>query len=69
MHDVQNVRRQFFIPRDWASTESLKQCRMLEDGTFLCPTDGEVATIKNDLNMGSRNAVNSNHGSGLVLDL
>ena len=43
------LKRHYFIPRDWASTECLKYCCMLEDGTFLCPKDGEVAVITSDL--------------------
>ena len=39
------VRRHYFIPRDWASTESFRQCRMLEDSTLLCPKGNEVAVI------------------------
>jgi WD40 repeat protein/pimeloyl-ACP methyl ester carboxylesterase len=39
----------FFIPRDWVSTEGLTQCCILEDGTFLCPRDGEVAVLKSDI--------------------
>lgn len=42
---AQALRRHYFIPRDWASTECLEQCCMLDDGTFLCPKDGEVAVI------------------------
>ena len=40
-----DLKRHYFIPRDWASTEGLEQCCMLHDGTFLCPRDGEVAVI------------------------
>jgi len=43
------VRRHYFIPRDWANTESLEQCCLLGDGTFLCPKDGEVAVISSSL--------------------
>ena len=40
-----DIRRHYFIPRDWASTESFKQCRVLEDSTLLCPRGNEVAVI------------------------
>ena len=43
------LKRHYFIPRDWASTESLEQCCMLRDATFLLPKDGEVAIINSDL--------------------
>lgn len=43
------LKRHYFIPRDWANTESLEQCCLLGDGTFLCPKDGEVAVISSSL--------------------
>lgn len=43
------LKRHYFMPRDWASNESLEQCCMLQDGTFLCPKDGEVAVITSNL--------------------
>ena len=46
---IEVLRRHYFIPRNWASTECLKYCCMLGDGTFLCPKDGEVAVITSDL--------------------
>jgi hypothetical protein len=45
----EGLQRHYFIPRDWASTECLEQCCMLDDGTFLCPKDGEVAVIRSGL--------------------
>ena len=50
--DNDALKRHYFIPRDWASTECLNQCCMLEDGTFLCPKDGEVGVITSDLGAG-----------------
>jgi len=43
------LQRHYFIPRDWANTESLERCCLLVDGTFLCPKDGEVAVISSRL--------------------
>ena len=43
--DTTTLKRHFFIPRDWASTDALNQCCILDDGTFLLPKDGEVAVI------------------------
>ena len=43
------LKRHYFIPRDWASTEALDQCCMLDDGTLLLPKDGEVAVITSAL--------------------
>ena len=50
---LRDVKRHYFIPRDWASTESLEQCCLLQDGTFLCPKDGEVAVITSSLGVAS----------------
>jgi WD40 repeat protein len=46
---TEGLKRHFFVPRDWASTEALDQCCILEDGTFLLPKDGEVAIIASAL--------------------
>ena len=43
------LKRHYFVPRDWASTESLEQCCLLQDGTLLFPKDGEVAVITSNL--------------------
>ncbi|PWY79408.1 hypothetical protein BO94DRAFT_603056 [Aspergillus sclerotioniger CBS 115572] len=43
------LERQFFVPRDWANTVTLKQCRILQDGTLLCPREGGVAVIMTGL--------------------
>lgn len=39
----------FFLPRDWVNAESLKLCRIMADGTFLCPRKGEVAVVRSGL--------------------
>ena len=44
--------RHFFLPRDWVNTESLGLCKVLDNGTFLCPRKGEVAIIKSTLGSG-----------------
>jgi len=44
-----DIRRHFFIPRDWVTAQGLRLCRVLRDGTFLCPTKGEVAIMRGDL--------------------
>ena len=41
--------RHYFIPRDWASSQSIEQCCMMENGTILCPKEDTVAVIKCDL--------------------
>ena len=41
--------KHFFLPRDWVNAESLDLCRVMANGTLLCPRKGEVAVIKSDL--------------------
>lgn len=40
---------QFFIPRDWIDAESLNLCKVLSDGTFICPRKGHLMIIKSNL--------------------
>lgn len=47
--DATTSRRHFFLPRDWVDAESLKLCRIMADGTLLCPRKGEVAVVRSDL--------------------
>jgi len=44
-----NIARHFFLPHDWVTTQDLRLCRLLRDGTVLCPTKGEVAVMRGDL--------------------
>lgn len=44
-----DVRRHFFIPRDWVNSAGLDLCQVLPDGTILCPCKGEVAVIRSGL--------------------
>jgi hypothetical protein len=41
--------KHFFLPRDWVSADVLDLCKVMEDGTFLCPRKGEVAVIRSSL--------------------
>jgi hypothetical protein len=45
------VERHFFIPRDWLNSAGLGMCRVQPDGTFLCPSKGELAVVRGDLGM------------------
>jgi WD40 repeat protein/pimeloyl-ACP methyl ester carboxylesterase len=47
----ENLQRHYFIPRDWASSEGLEQCCMMEDGTLLCPREDKVAVIRSNLDI------------------
>ncbi|KAK3291455.1 uncharacterized protein B0H64DRAFT_246143 [Chaetomium fimeti] len=44
-----NVTRHFFVPQDWVTEEGLRMCRVLKDGTVVCPSNGEVAVLKGGL--------------------
>jgi hypothetical protein len=45
-NDSKNLERHFFVPRDWANTESLELSSLLMDGTLLCPKDDQVVALK-----------------------
>ena len=45
----EELQRHYFVPRDWASTEGIEQCCMLQDGSLLCPKDDKVAVIRCNL--------------------
>jgi WD40 repeat protein len=45
VYDEGALQRHYFIPRDWVTTDNLKQCFLMEDGTFLCPREDKVAAI------------------------
>ncbi|KAH6615827.1 hypothetical protein B0J18DRAFT_290678 [Chaetomium sp. MPI-SDFR-AT-0129] len=47
--DAATITRHFFIPQDWVTAEGLRCCRVLRDGTLLCPRKGEVAVLKGKL--------------------
>lgn len=46
-----STKRHFFLPRDWLSSEGMGLCRVQPEGTFLCPSKGELAVIMGDLGM------------------
>ena len=46
------VRRHFFLPHDWVTTQALRLCRLLRNGTLLCPCKGQVAILEGDLVLG-----------------
>lgn len=48
-YDGGALRRHYFIPRDWMSTDGLELCCMMPDGTLLCPRDDKVAVIRSNL--------------------
>lgn len=43
------VKRHFFLPRDWLNGECLELCQVTADGALIVPKGGDVAWIKSDL--------------------
>ena len=50
-NDADAVVKHFFLPKDWVNEEFLRLCTLLEDGTFICPNNGNVSCIKSGLNI------------------
>ena len=42
-------KRHFFLPKDWINSETLILSVLSDQGTLLCPINGEVAIIKNGI--------------------
>ena len=40
------IKRHFFLPGDWISPDAVSLCTLMDDGTLLCPRNGEVAVVK-----------------------
>lgn len=40
------IKRHYFFPGDWISSESVALCTVMADGTVLCPRKGDVAVVK-----------------------
>jgi WD40 repeat protein len=45
VHGHGAVKRRYFVPRDWATTETFELAHVLSDGTLLSPKDAGVAII------------------------
>lgn len=43
------VKRYFFLPRDWLNIESLELAAVTEEGTFMCPRNGEIGVVTGGL--------------------
>jgi hypothetical protein len=39
------IKKHFFLPRDWINTECLELAAVTRDGVFLCPKNGEVGIV------------------------
>ena len=47
-----DITRHFFLPQDWLNPESLELAGVTEEGTLLCPKDGEVGLVCNGFRAG-----------------
>ena len=43
------AKRHFFIPRDWASTQTIEHFHITQSGSFLCPLKKEIAVINSTI--------------------
>ncbi|KAL8911682.1 MAG: hypothetical protein Q9172_007630 [Xanthocarpia lactea] len=48
---VLDVKRHFFLPRDWLNSETLQMAILNGQGTFFCPKYGDVAIVRNGLRL------------------
>lgn len=44
-----DVKRHFFLPKDWLNTSTLQMATLNEQGTFFCPKFGNVIIIRNGM--------------------
>ena len=47
--DVNDVKRHFFLPRDWLNPVTLQMAVLDAQGTFLCPKHGRVAIVRHGM--------------------
>ena len=46
-----DVKRHFFLPKDWLNHSTLRMATMNEHGTFFCPKHGDVAIVRNGMRL------------------
>jgi hypothetical protein len=44
-----DVKRHFFLPKDWLNTSTLQMATVNEQGTFFCPKFGSVIVVRNGM--------------------
>ena len=47
--DSDDLKRHFFLPKNWLNTSSLEMATLNEQGTFFCPRFGKVIIVRNGL--------------------
>ena len=45
------IKRHFFLPKDWLNHSTLHMATMNEHGTFFCPKHGDVAIVRNGMRL------------------
>ena len=48
---MMDVKRHFFLPRDWLNTGTLEMATVNAEGTFLCPKMGNVAIVRGGIQL------------------
>lgn len=43
------VKKHFFLPRDWLNMECLEMALITKDGPLICPRNGEVGVVSGGL--------------------
>ncbi|KAL9607802.1 MAG: hypothetical protein Q9167_007320 [Letrouitia subvulpina] len=43
---ARDIKRHYFLPSDWISPDSISLCTVMEDGTLLCPRNGDVSIVR-----------------------
>ena len=43
---LNDVKRHFFLPKDWLSLGTLRMAALNAQGTFFCPKHGDVAIVR-----------------------
>jgi len=46
---IDEVKRHFFLPKDWLNPNMLQMATLNEQGTFFCPKHGDVAIVRNGM--------------------
>ena len=44
-----DIKRHFFLPKDWLNTSTLQMATLSEQGTFFCPKFGNVIIVRNGM--------------------
>ena len=49
--EVLDVKRHFFLPRDWLNSGTLQMAVLNRQGSFFCPKYGDVAIVRGGLRL------------------